>query len=183
MLSAFMAIFGALGGGLLRLAPVLIDAWLNRNATSDAIELARIELEKSRVEAEAVTLRATLPEAQANANAALAQANATLAALAAQRAEAEAAHPFAQPAAPPRPNRWLEALSLAVRPAITLWLLGLYTAYKAMLFAIALMQHTPFADMATVIWNDDDITIFSDAVSFWFIDQAINDSKAARKRR
>lgn len=177
MLSAFMAIFGALGGGLLRLAPVLIDAWLNRNATSDAIELARIELEKTRVEAEAVTLRATLPEAQASANAALAQANATLAALAAQRAEADAA----RPAPPPHPNRWLEALSLAVRPAITLWLLALYTAYKAMLFAVALMQHTPFADMATVIWNDDDITIFSGAVSFWFIDQVLSDRPKAKR--
>lgn len=176
MLSAFMAIFGALGGGLLRLAPVLIDAWLNRNATSDAIELARIELEKTRVEAEAVTLRATLPEAQANANAALAQANATLAALAAQRAEADAAQPV-----PPHPNRWLEALSLAVRPAITLWLLALYTAYKAMLFAIALEQATPFADMATVIWNDDDITIFSGAVSFWFIDQVLSDRPKAKR--
>jgi hypothetical protein len=177
MLSAFMAIFGALGGGLLRLAPVLIDAWLNRNATGDAIELARIELEKTRVEVEAGMMQAALPEAQANANAALAQANATLAALTTQHATLAAKQAGAQTSG----VRWIDAMSLAVRPAITLWLLALYTAYKAMLFAIALQQATPFADMATVIWNDDDITIFSGAVSFWFIDQVLSDRPKAKR--
>lgn len=174
-----MAIFGALGGGALRLAPVLIDAFLNRNAKTNEIELARIDLEKTRVEADAsiarVDAQASLSESQASANAALAQAQATLAAqqavLVAQQAQAQLSG-----------VGWIDAMNLAVRPTITLWLLLLYTVYKTMLVVIAALQHAPFDDIAKVLWNDDDISIFAGAITFWFVDQAMAGVRPPRKR-
>lgn len=171
MLSAFMAIFGALGGGLLRLSPVLIDAWLNRNAADNELALAQIDLERTRAECEAVArvdaAHTAVSDAQATASAALVQAQA---ALAAQQAALDA-----QQAQTSRPVvRWVDALNLAVLPTVTLWLLLLYTLWKTSLMLIAASQHAPFYEIAKIVWDEDDITILSGAVTFWFVDQAIS---------
>jgi hypothetical protein len=151
MLSDFMAIFGAIGGGALRLVPVAITAYRSRKASENEIELARIDLEKTRAEAAAV-----VPH---------------------EYVTPETVAPLLQPSRP----HWTEALNLLVRPTITLWLLVLYTIYKIDLIAIAIFQDTPFVDMAGVIWNDDDIAIFSGTMTFWFVDQALAEPRSTRR--
>jgi hypothetical protein len=171
--SAFMSVFGALGGGALRLAPLAIDAWQRRRSTANEVELARIALEKTCAERDSAIAiaqaQSSLTESQAQIAAQIAR---TQAELAAQQAALVDMHVRAQSSG----VAWVDALNVLVRPAITMWLLLLYTTYKVELLAIAVLQDTPFTALVDHIWTDDDIAIFAGTVTFWFVDQTLSPS-------
>jgi hypothetical protein len=171
--SAFMSVFGALGGGALRLAPLAIDAWQKRRSTTNEVELARIALEKSQAERDSTLALAqahtSLSETQAQVASQIAR---TQAELAAQQTALVEMHAKAQSSG----VGWVDALNVLVRPAITMWLLLLYTTYKVELLAIGAIQHTPFTELVSHIWTDDDIAIFAGTVTFWFVDQTLSPS-------
>jgi hypothetical protein len=171
MASAFMAIFGALGGGALRLLPLLIDAWQKRKSTSNEVELAKIALEQKRAE-----LDGAVALAQAKGSTADSETQAAIESTRAQTALVAQQTAFIAQQAQAKSSGvgWVDALNVLVRPAITMWLLLLYTTYKVDMLAIAFIQHTPFADIAGLIWTDDDITIFAGTVTFWFVDQTLS---------
>lgn len=163
MLSTIMALLGAIGGGGLRILPELIDAWKHRDDPRHDLEVARLDLEKTKAELQSkvdlAQTRAQFTDAQAQAAATIAQSQATVIAQQAQ------AHLSGVP--------FIDGANLLVRPVVTLWLLALYTLYKAITVYASIAQHAPLDDVANVMWTPDDVAIFSGAITFWFVDQSI----------
>lgn len=163
MLSTLAALAGALGGGVLRLLPELLGIWRNSHDSGNALELARIDLEKSRAQLDnAVELakwRHGESEASAQERLELTRAQAQLAA---QRAQGERSG-----------IRYIDALNLSVRPLVTFWLLFFYTMYKVIVVYDALRQSIPVASLAPVLRTDSDVEIFSGVITFWFLDQTL----------
>lgn len=164
MLSTIMALLGAIGGGALRILPELIEAWRHRNDPANTLELAKLELEKTRAELanklELAQTRAQFTDAQAAAVSQIAQSTAQVVA---QQAQAHLSG-----------IRWVDGTNLLVRPIVTLWLLALYSLYKALTVYIAIKQGASLDDVAAVMWTPDDVAIFSGAITFWFVDQSIS---------
>lgn len=163
MLATIMALLGGIGGAAARILPEIIEAWKHRNDPANELELAKIELEKTKSELqnklELAQTRAQFTEAQAQAVAAIAQSKA---AVIAQQAQAKLTGiPF------------VDGANLLVRPVVTLWLLTLYTLYKALTVWTAVTQHATLDAVASAMWTPDDIAIFSGAITFWFVDQSI----------
>jgi hypothetical protein len=167
MLSTIMALLGAIGGGALRIAPLLIDAWQHRNDPTHDLEMAKIELEKTKAELDnkvaLATAQAQASDAQARASIAESKAQA---ALAAQQAQAHLTGiPF------------VDGANLLVRPVVTLWLLLLYTLYKVITVYAAITQHATLDDVAGDMWTPDDVAIFAGAITFWFVDESISNAQ------
>lgn len=164
MLSTIMALLGALGGGALRIVPELIEAWRHRNDPSNELELARLALEQTKAELanklELAQTRAQFTDAQAAAVSQIAQSTAQVIGHQAQ------AHLSG--------IKWVDGTNLLVRPVVTLWLLGLYSLYKALTVYVAIKQGTALDDVANIMWTPDDVAIFSGAITFWFVDQSIS---------
>jgi hypothetical protein len=166
MFDSAMALVGALGGGLLRLVPELIKVYLHRTDDRTHVKLAEIQLE----------LQQTRETLDAAASAAQAQRAEIVRRMAQRDADAAAAAEVTAPPAPlPAPQialprergRWVEA-------AVTFWLLAIYTGFKAVLMWEASSQHVTAAVLAPLIWGDDDWTIFSGAITYWFIDRTLS---------
>lgn len=163
MLSTIMALLGALGGGALRILPELIDTWKHRNDPAHDLDMAKLELEKTRVKLQSkvdlATARAQFSDAQAQAVASIAKSQAQVIA---QQAQAQLTG-----------SKLVDGANLLVRPVVTLWLLALYTLYKVLTVYASIVQHVPLDDVANVMWTPDDVAIFSGAITFWFVDQSI----------
>lgn len=165
MFDSAMALVGALGGGLLRLVPELIKVYLHRTDDRTHVKLAEIQLE----------LQQTRESLNAAASAAQQQRAEIVRRMAQRDADAAAAAeitapPVLMPApqiVPPTRGRWVEA-------AVTFWLLAIYTGFKAVLMWEASSQHVTAAVLAPLIWGDDDWTIFSGAITYWFIDRTLS---------
>jgi hypothetical protein len=140
------ALAGAFGGGLLRLLPELISAWRSREHHRDALELAKVYQGETDVQAQ-VRLEAARTEAM----------------LIEQSAQGERTG-----------VRPIDTLTLSVRPIVTFWLLFFYTLYKAVVIYDALRQGISISSLAPILRTDDDVEIFSGAITFWFLDQTLN---------
>jgi hypothetical protein len=177
MLDTAMALIGALGGGALRLVPEFVAVYLHRTDDRTHVKLAEIQLElqstRERLDAaagEAQRQRAEIVRRMAQRDAAAAPPEPP--APPAPRADLDAdldagREPFAAMPAPPAPKRWVEA-------SVTFWLLAIYTGFKAVLMWEASSQHVTAAVLAPLIWGDDDWTIFSGAITYWFIDRTLS---------
>lgn len=164
MLSTIMALLGGLGGAAARILPELISAWTHRNDPAHDLELAKLDLEKTKAELQSkvdlAAQRAQFTDAQAQAVATIAKSQASVIA---QQAQAHLSG-----------IKWIDGTNLLVRPVVTMWLLALYTLYKAVTVWAAVQQHATLDDLAGVIWTPDDVAIFAGAVTFWFVDQSID---------
>jgi hypothetical protein len=175
MLSAIMTLVGALGGGLVRLLPELIEAWSSHRAKDNAVELARIEAEKSAAELanklEIARLGAANIEAEGRAALDRARADATIFA---QQAQAHLSG-----------VKWADALNLSVRPVCTYLMLLLYVIFKLIEIRDAVIQAASpstatVTSLSGVVWNTNDAAIFSAILTFWFADSAITRQHALR---
>lgn len=183
MIDTAMALLGALGGGALRLVPEFVAVYLHRTDDRTHVKLAEIQLElqstRERLDAaagEAQRQRAEMLRRMAQRDAAAAAAAQPVTAPPelpgppARRADLDAEREpelSAAPAAMPAPKRWVEA-------SVTFWLLAIYTGFKAVLMWEASSQHVTAAVLAPLIWGDDDWTIFSGAITYWFIDRTLS---------
>jgi hypothetical protein len=101
---------------------------------------------------------------QMDADAAQAQAEwqALMAGAQAQAAEAQAA------------GGWVAKLSASVRPAVTYWLMALYTAAKAATLWTALSTaEASFAVAVRAMYTEADAALLSSILSFWFLDRSL----------
>lgn len=91
--------------------------------------------------------------------------NALQAAILSQAAEAKAA------------GGWVAKLSASVRPAVTLWLLALYTFAKVCTLFLSIKAGVPFAEAARAAYTEFDGTLLASVMSFWFADRSLRKNK------
>jgi hypothetical protein len=168
---AITALTGALGGGALRLLPEAISLWRDHDQHDNAVELARVDLAKTSAELENALELAKVweRESEQKARARMAAAHAEEMLIYAQRGGRR------QSSAP-----LVDVLARSVRPVVTYWLLAFYTAYKIVVIYDAMKQGVPVASLAPILRTDDDVAIFSGAITYWFIDQTITRAASVR---
>lgn len=63
----------------------------------------------------------------------------------------------------------VDAINATVRPAITYWLFGLYSAAKTAQIHLALENGEAFEKAILAIWTENDIGLLSAVVTFFFV--------------
>ncbi len=65
--------------------------------------------------------------------------------------------------------RWVDALSLSVRPVITYWFMALYCAVKLAGFITAIRGGVEWLSAIPLMWNADDMAVWAGLLNFWFL--------------
>lgn len=65
--------------------------------------------------------------------------------------------------------RWIDALSMSVRPVITYWFMTLYCAAKTAAFAAALGAGSGFGAAVLQAWTPADQALWAGVLNFWFL--------------
>jgi hypothetical protein len=68
---------------------------------------------------------------------------------------------------------WVAKLSASVRPAVTYWLMLIYTAAKAAMLYSALASGVPLAEAVLAMYSAADAALLSSILSFWFVDRSL----------
>lgn len=157
-------IFSLLGGGLMRLAPMLLSFF--KEGRDLKYELLRMEKE-----AELERLRAELRKEEIAAVANAAEQGAWAAAV------IDALKSAIPPALTDSGSRWLNFFNIintSVRSILTYWwCLVLYTAYKVFVILAAVQEHLPAGKMADVLCTEFDKAVVASIIGFWFVDRAL----------
>jgi len=90
--------------------------------------------------------------------------NALVQAISSQAAEATAA------------GGWVLSLSASVRPVVSYWLLGIYTASKASILYLSLSGGVGFAEALRASYTEFDGALLGSIMSFWFADRSLRKS-------
>lgn len=152
-----LELLSLLCGGVLRLAPEFFKLFTARRDADHEYRMTQLQLE--------------IDQARAQQNIDLAQAQGAIAADAAQMtAMVEALKAQAVPTG----VKWVDALSASVRPVLTYWhCIGMYTAYKAALYSVALAGGITWDHAIIQVFTDFDKSIIGSIMSFWFVDRAL----------
>lgn len=157
-------ILGLLGGGLMRLAPMVIGFF--KEGRDLKYELLRMEKE-----AELERLRSELRKEEITAVANAAEQSAWAAAVIDAVKNAIPA-PLVDSG-----SRWLNffnAMNTSVRSVLTYWwCLFLYTTYKGMIIWVAVGDKLPARQLADVVCTDFDRAVVGSIIGFWFVDRAL----------
>lgn len=173
----FTAILSALGGGLIRLLPPLIDLLHKRedNAHELAMLAKQIELEKLTAADKLATQ--TL---QIGADAAHDEITATGDALKNQMQLLGAQFQLVGNKFVDGLNGLLrtgvDVLNMLVRPATTYYFLALYGIYKSALMGVALRQNDVWQAILQV-YTTDDVAILFAILGFWFVGRTFDSPK------
>ncbi len=65
--------------------------------------------------------------------------------------------------------RWIDALSISVRPIITYWFMLIYCGTKVSLLAVTFLNGGDLEALARLAWTRDDMVIWSGMLNFWFL--------------
>ena len=65
--------------------------------------------------------------------------------------------------------RWVDALSISVRPIITYWFMLLYCSVKMAALASALLGGADLLPSLTVMWTSEDMAVWAGLLIFWFL--------------
>jgi hypothetical protein len=65
--------------------------------------------------------------------------------------------------------RWVDALSLTVRPVITYWFMLLYCAVKIAGFITAIRGGVEWLAAIPLMWGTDDMAVWAGLLNFWFL--------------
>ena len=65
--------------------------------------------------------------------------------------------------------KWVDALSLTVRPVITYWFMALYCAVKIAGFITALKGGVEWLAAIPLMWGPDDMAVWAGLLNFWFL--------------
>ena len=143
-------ILSGLAGGILRIVPEVMKLWDAKNERAHELSLLEKEMEFAKVKAEA-GMRET--EAQMT----MAELDAMAVALREQGETARAA------------GQWVAAMSALVRPLVTYWFVGLYSAYKMAAMYTAHQQGAPWDRLLVQGWSPDDQSMLTLVLTFWFV--------------
>jgi hypothetical protein len=70
-------------------------------------------------------------------------------------------------------NSAIDALATSVRPVLSYAFFSLYAWIKISAFLLLFQHHHDFAISAIQVWSDEDMTIFTAIISFWFGHRAL----------
>lgn len=65
--------------------------------------------------------------------------------------------------------KWVDALSISVRPVVTYWFMALYCATKIATFIAAFHAGADWITAVRLIWTSEDMVIWSGMLNFWFL--------------
>lgn len=144
------SLFGSALGGLLRIAPEVLK-WLDRkNERQHELSMLDKEMEFAKVRGE-IAMR------EADARMTVAELDAMSTALKEQGETARSA------------GRWVAAASALVRPIVTYWFVGLYSAAKIAAIGLAVQQGGKWQEVLAAAWGEPDMAILSLILTFWFV--------------
>lgn len=147
-------------GGAFRMLPEILKLFTAKNDQAHELQMTRLQLEIDQARA---TQQIDLAHAQAAIAADTAEMGAMVEALKAQ----------AVPSGVP----WIDALSSSVRPVITYWwVIGLYTAAKAIGIIVAVQSGATLAQLAPMLVTEFDRTVIGSILAFWFVDRSLRKS-------
>jgi hypothetical protein len=66
-------------------------------------------------------------------------------------------------------GQFVSAISALVRPLVTYWFVVLYSLHKLALMSQATINGQTWQQVFTTTWGEQDWSIFSMLISFWFI--------------
>lgn len=148
------SLLGGIFGGLLRLAPEVMKFFDRKNEREHEARMMDREIQVAQMRAEQAMH-------MMDASVQLAQFDAAAAALKEQGETARFA------------GRFVAGLSALVRPLVTYWMFALYSMHKIASMLYAHDQGASWRDVAITTWTEQDWTIFSSIVAFWFVSRAL----------
>lgn len=144
------SLLGSLLGGLLRFAPEMLKFFDRKGERLHELALLNAEMQFAQIKGE-IAMR------QTEAAMTVAELDAVGQALKEQGQTARAA------------GKWVAALSALVRPVITYWLFGLYSAHKIASMLMAKEQGGSWQQILIQGWSEQDMAMLSMILSFWFV--------------
>lgn len=144
------SITGGLLGGILRLAPEVLNFFDRANARKHELLMMDKELAVAQLKLEG---QMRVAESQADAS----RLDAIGKALEGQASMAKDG------------GKWVAAISALVRPLVTYWFVVLYSLHKVALLAQAHISGQTWQSVFITSWGEQDWGIFSMILVFWFV--------------
>lgn len=155
------SLFGGLLGGVFRIAPEILK-WLDRKGERDH------ELKMLQAEMEFAKIKGEIMMKQAEAAMTTAELDAMAQAIKEQGETARSAGWF------------VAALSAMVRPTVTYWFVGLYSAVKIVSMAMAIDAGSSWKEVLVSSWTKDDMAMLMLVLTFWFVGR-VWESQASKR--
>lgn len=143
-------LFGGLLGGIFRILPEAMKLFDRANERKHELAMVQSEMEFAKIRGE-IAMRET------EATMTVAELDAMTEALKGQASMAKAG------------GKFVSAISALVRPIITYWFVGLYSAYKIAGMVIAHEQGARWLDILRDGWSVDDMAMLNLILTFWFV--------------
>lgn len=168
---AASGLFGGLIGGLLRLAPTIVDYFKTRQANKHEVDMMGLTMQRDKLLAEQAIAKI---EKQAQ--------------MVLDKGGLEALREAIARQGAPTGIRWVDALSATVRPVVTYWYLCLYSVVKMAMLTVAVVGAVMVAaaagsdaagiavEIAQAIagaWTPADMGLFTGIMNFWFLDRVL----------
>ena len=144
------SLLGGVFGGLLRLAPEVMKLFDRKNERDHEFRMASMELQiaEKRLEYGMRQTEATVSMATLDAMSTALQNQTEMVKIG---------------------GKMVGIVSALVRPIITYWFTGLYSAHKIALMVTARDQGANWREVFVTTWTDQDWAIYSMILGFWFI--------------
>lgn len=148
-----------LGGGLMRMLPEFLSIWNKKTDNQHELAMMDKQLELARFkgqdERETIALQGSIDFD-----------------LAAMQATIEGVKAQGQLTG----IRWVDAMNFLVRPLATYYFLLVYGVVKLARLVIAIQETNPWVAIITC-WTEDDATILSGILAFWFVGRVFDKRK------
>lgn len=145
-------------GGALRLFPEVMKVFDSKNARKHELELLKAEMEFA-------ALRAEHSMKQAEGAMTVSELDAISDAIVEQGKTSRAAGWF------------VAALSALVRPLVTYWFVGLYSAVKIVSMNLAVASGEDWKEVVLRHWTADDMNLLVMILTFWFVGRVFERNK------
>lgn len=154
----FETLFGGLLGGVFRIAPEILKALDRKNERDHEARMMEKEMEFAKIKGE-IAMR------QVDAAMTVAELDTMAQALKEQGETARAA------------GKFVAAISALVRPAVTYWLVILYSAVKIATMMMAYDSNGNWKEVLVTSWGEDDMAMLMMILSFWFVGRVYERNK------
>jgi hypothetical protein len=153
---------GLLGGGLMRLAPVVIGFLEKGRELKYELDRLKEEKELEKLRGENKTREIVQMTAQAVDTR---WADGLIKALETQTVVTG--------------DKWLDRVNVSVRPILTYWwCIVLYTTNKITLAYIGISESNSLKDLAPILMTEFDRAVVGSIIGFWFVDRALRNSRS-----
>lgn len=148
-------------GGISRLAPEVIKIFSRRGENKHELEMLKAEMEFAK-------LRGEINLKQTEASMTIQELNTIEAAFKEQSETAS------------KGGWFVATLSAAVRPVVTYWFMGLYSAVKIATMIQGLGSGDNWKEVVIQNWNPEDMSLLTMILTFWFVGRVYERTKGSR---